>query len=281
MAIHARFSEGAPTRGRGEAWGTGAALVLSVLIIPLAALAAGGGLLVEGLYRDGAALVPVLRGQDLLTLVALPIMAAAIVAARRGSPAGLIVWLGALGYLCYTYLGASVAYAFNTLILVYIAIFSLTVFAMAALCARARPAELERRFDERTPRRAVAIFLALMALFLGAGELAQIVGPLRTGELPAPLAQYGLASYFVYALDLGLVVPLSALGAVWLWRGQRWGALLAGVMLIKAGMMGTALLSMSWFAARAGGPGDGLLPLWLAIAAGGTGMAVWLLRHCR
>lgn len=266
---------------RGEAWGTRAALLLSALIIPLATLAAGAGLRVDGLYRDSPALVPILQGQDLVTLVALPIMAVAIIAARQGSTAGLIVWAGALGYLCYTYLGASVAYAFNALILVYIALFSLTVFALLALCTGLRPSELERRFDEQTPRRAVAIFLALMALFLGAGELAQIVGALRAGELPAAMAQFELSSYFVYALDLGLIVPLSLLGAAWLWQGQRWGALLAGVMLIKAAVMGAALLSMNWFAGRAGLPSDGLLPLWVAIALGGTTMAVWLLRHCR
>lgn len=282
MAARVDLSGNLKVGARGEAWGSALALFLSALIIPLVTLAAGGGLRIEGLYRDSPALVPVLQGQDLVTLILLPIMSAAIIVARRGSAAGLIVWAGALGYLCYTYLGASVAYAFNALILVYIALFSLTTFALLALCVSISPHELERRFDEGTPRRAVAVFLVLMALFLGAGELAQIVGALRTGELPAAMVQFGLSSYFVYALDLGLVVPLSLLGAAWLWRGQRWGTLLAGAMLIKAAVMGTALLSMNWFAIRAGGPGDGfLLPLWVAIAVGGAGMATWLLRHCR
>jgi hypothetical protein len=258
-----------------------AASILSVLALPLTALAAGAGLAVPGLYRDSPSLVPVLQGQDLVTLLALSVMGWGMLAAARGSARGVVVWAGVLGYLCYTYTGAALAYHFNVLTPVYIAVFGLAVFGLIALCAALDPAAIAARFDEGTPRRAVAGFLAFVVAGLGPAELAQLLPHLGADTLPAAMVQYGLTSFFVYALDLGLVVPLSALAAIWLLRGRPWGHLLAGLMLIKAAVMGLALLAMGWFAARAGLPGDGLTPLWAFIGLGGLAMSAWFLRHCR
>ncbi len=57
------------------------AQTLTVSIILLAALAALGGLLLPGLYRETEWVLPQVRGQDLVTLLALPFLAAAMAAA--------------------------------------------------------------------------------------------------------------------------------------------------------------------------------------------------------
>lgn len=253
------------------------ALVLSTLTIPLAALAAAGGLLIPGLYRDHPALVPVLQGQDLVTLLALPAMAWGMVAAWRGSARGAIVWVGVLAYLCYTYLGAAMAYHFNSFTPLYIALLGLTVFGLITAFTALDPAAIRASFDERTPRRSVAGFLIFVAVGLSFAELAQMAPHLLADTLPPNMTAYGLSAYFVYALDLGVIVPLSALGAVWLLRDRPWGYVLAGMMLIKAAVMGLALLAMNWFSLRAGYAPDSLLLLWAAIAAGGLGLSVWFL----
>lgn len=256
------------------------ALLLTALVVPLGVVASAAGLLAyEDLY-GAPRLAAIIRGQDLVTLCALPIMAASALTARRGFARGLIVWAGLLGYLLYTYTGAALAYDFNRLFPAYLALFAGSGFALAALVLAVDDEALRARFDGGEPRRPVAVFLVLMAGALGIGEVAQMAAAVASGETPviegtdAPLN-------FVFALDLGVVVPLSLLGAAWLGRGAPWGHLLAGVMLVKAATMGLALLSMSWFAARAGVPGDGLLPLWVVIAAGGFTGIMWLLRHCR
>jgi hypothetical protein len=257
------------------------ALILSSLAVALTALAAAGGLLLPWLYRDNPALVPVLQGQDLVTLLALPPLAWAMVAAARGSARGAIVWAGVLGYLCYTYLGAATAYHFNAFTPLYIALLGLTVFGLIALLTALDPAAIRSRFDERTPRRSVAAFLCFIAVCLGLAELAQIAPHLAADTLPPNMVVYGLSSYFVYALDLGLIVPLSALGAVWLLQDRPWGYVVAGMMLIKAAVMGLALLAMNWFALRAGHAADGLVPLWAAIALGGLALSFWFLGAAR
>lgn len=258
--------------------------LLSALIIPLTALAAVAGLVAPQIYgRNPVGLIPVLRGQDLVTLLALPALVAALRAAGRGSARGTLVWIGLLGYLWYTYAGAALGYAFGPFTLVYAALFGLLSFALVAALSGVNAGELSAHFSVDTPRRPAAYFLLLVGLLLAGLEVSQNIQYLLSGAVPAGVALAGGGSYFVYGLDLGIVLPLTVLAAAWLWRGAAWGGLLAGCILIKGTAMGLALLAMSWFLARAGGPVDApeLLGFYAFLAAGGLAMSVWLLRHCR
>jgi hypothetical protein len=255
---------------------------LTALMIPLAALASATGLFAPGVYRDNGWVVPQNRGQDLVTLLVLPVLAAALRSAHQGSSRHTLLWLGLLGYLFYTYTGASFAYAFNLLFPVYVALFSLSVFALVAAIVSLSRLRAESTFDEATPRKAVAGFLALLALLLTMAYLSQILPFYTMGRLPKPVELAGAPTMFVYVLDLGLIVPLSLLAARWLWRQYRWGEVLAACLLVKAATMGLALLSMTWFSLEAGLEVEaGLVALWAMVAGGGSAMTAWLLHHCR
>lgn len=52
----------------------------------------------------------------------------------------------------------------------------------------------------------------------------------------------GLVSVSFYALDLSIVVPVSLLAAVLLWKLRAWGCLLAALMSIKALTYGLVLI---------------------------------------
>ncbi|HWQ13551.1 MAG TPA: hypothetical protein VNL77_12160 [Roseiflexaceae bacterium] len=258
--------------------------LLTAAIIPLAGLASAAGLFVPGVYRRNATtIVPALQGQDLVTLLALAALAAALLAARRGSARGTLVWIGLLGYIFYTYAGAALGYAFGALCLLYVVLFSLSVFALIAAASGLDAAALQQRFDAATPRRPVAGFLILIALLLAGLELGQNLQFLASGTLPPGVAMAGGGSYFVYGMDLGLVLPLTILAAIWLWRRAPWGPVLAGFVLIKGATMGLALLGMNWLTARAGLPTDApeLMAFYALLSAGGLGMTAWFLRHCR
>ena len=83
----------------------------------------------------------------------------------------------------------------------------------------------------------------------------------------------GGVTFFPYAvLDWGFVAPLSIAAAIGLWHATAWAHVLAAILLIKATTMGSALVSMNWFTARAGLDGDGLTPFYAALTAGG----IWL-----
>jgi hypothetical protein len=116
---------------------------------------------------------------------------------------------------------------------------------------------------------------------LSLAEGREILAFLTAGTLPPLMARTGGTTFFVYALDLGFVAPLCILASIWLWRQAAWGYILASCLLIKAATMGLALLSMDWFAGRAGLPSDGLEGIWTVITAGGLGLSIWLFQHCR
>lgn len=262
----------------GAAWRM--AVMLTAIAVPLAVLAALAGLLMPDELYGEPGLAAIIQGQDLVTLATVPLLAASMWAARRGSARAVVVWAGLLGYLLYTYTGAALVYDFNRLFPVYLALFSLSGFALVALAVALDVEAFRARFDGREPRRAVAVFLALMAVVLAIGEVGQVVAAVVSGTAPV-IAGTDAPLNFIFALDLGAIVPLSLIAAAWLWRGAPWGYLLGGLMLVKAATMGLALISMAWFAERAGLPGDPLVPLWGVIAAGGFAGTVWLLRHCR
>jgi hypothetical protein len=256
---------------------------LTWAMVPLTALAAAGGLLLPRLYREPQAIVPAMRGQDLITLLVLPVMVWSLLAVRRGSARATLVWIGLLGYVFYTYAGAAMAYYVNVFTLVYVALFSLSMFALVTALTGLDVAALQRRFDACVPRRSMMGYLAMIALVLVLLEIGQNVGFIMTGTLPKGVSLAGGTSYYVYGLDLGIVVPLSLLSAYWLWRKQPWGYVGAGCMLIKGAAMGLALLSMNILSWLAGKPTDSmeLLGFYALLAGGGLALSAGLLRHCR
>jgi hypothetical protein len=258
------------------------AFALSWLVIVLAVLAAAGGLLLPGVYRETAWVVPQNRGQDLVTLLALVVMVPVLRAAQRGSPRATLVWLGLLGYLAYTYTGAAFAYGFNQLFLVYVALFGGTGAALIAGLSGIDAAALQRAFDERTPRRGVMAFLLIMAAVLCLLWFSQIIPFYTRGELPAMIVMAKTPTVFVYVLDLGVVVPLALLAAWWLSQLQAWGHVLAGFVLVKAATMGLALLAMTAFSLHAGLQIEMVLPaVWATLATVGLAMSWWFFAHCR
>lgn len=256
---------------------------LSAAVVPCAAIASTIGLIAPSIYRrDPAWLVPQTRGQDLVTIAAALALAFALRAARRGSVRAVLVWLGVLGYMAYTYVGATFAYAFNELFLIYVALFGLSVFALAVTLGSLDATRIAAHFSDRTPRRAVAVFFALLGLMLSALWLGQIVPFLVTGRLPDSLERSGGSLKFVFALDLGLIVPLAVLAAAWLWRQRPWGFVLAGLVLIKASTMGLALLAMTVFSVLDGQQvSAGTVVPWVLLAVGSLSMSTWFLSHCR
>lgn len=259
------------------------AFVLSWVVAALALAAAGLGLLVPEVYRaETAWVVPQNRGQDAVTLVALAVMAVSLRAAQWACPRGTLVWLGLLGYLAYTYTGAAFSYRFNELFLVYVGLFSCLGAALVAALSGVDAAALRGAFDARVPRQGVVVFLVVMSAVLCLLWFSQIVPFFTHGRVPPMIQQAQVPTVFVYVLDLGVVVPLALLAALWLWRDRAWGYVLAGFVLVKAATMGLALLAMTGFAMRAGLAVEPAMSIaWVVLAVAGLAMSWAYFRCCR
>jgi hypothetical protein len=198
----------------------------------------------RGLYRyDTVSYAAQAVGQDAATLlVGIPLLFVGLLLARKGSLRGELLLTGGLGYMLYTYTSYSFLSAYNELFLVYVALFSLSLFAFILALSGMDTERVTRSVSGGIPRRGIAVFLLFIAAFLTLAWLGRIVPPLRAGTPPPGLEAY--TTLVIQALDLGIIVPVSVITAVLLWKKQPWGYTLASVLLVKALMMGIALIAM-------------------------------------
>ncbi|MCT9097522.1 hypothetical protein [Haloarchaeobius sp. HME9146] len=254
-------------------------LAASLVTLVLATLAAGAGLLVPSLYRDSDPLLPQLYGQDFLTLtVAVPALAVALLLAARGSVRGYVAWLGVTGYLLYTYASYAVMTAFNPLYLVYVALFGLALFTLAAGVARLDPDVVRRQVGDGPVRAAVA-YQVVVALLVGVLWLADVVPASISGTIPAAIENTGLVTPVIQSLDLAVLLPAFALSAYWLWRGRAWGYAFTAVLLVKATTLGLAVLAMVAVMLRDGQPVSApQIVVFVLLSVAGLAVTGWFLR---
>jgi hypothetical protein len=249
------------------------AYILSILIAILAAIASAGGLLLKGLYRDNAFVTTTWLGNDAVTLVlAVPILVAAMVLSNR-DPKGFkkplgsaqLVWMGVLDYMLYNYAFYLFGAAFNAFFLIYVALFGLSIFALIFGLANLDASGISRQFRERTPVKWIGGYFLFVAFGLSAVYIRQSIGFIITGQLPAIVTTSGHVTNMVYALDLTLLVPWLALGALWLMKRNPWGYVIAGIISVKGPLYTFILTVNTLLVMRAGLGGGDELPLWVTL----------------
>ncbi|HUK72706.1 MAG TPA: hypothetical protein VLW50_28770 [Streptosporangiaceae bacterium] len=180
-----------------------------------------GGLLLPGLYRDNTWSTAAFRGNDLATLLlAVPVLAVALVLARRGSERARLVWFALLAYNVYNYAFYLFGTAFNDFFLLYAALVSLSLIALAFAIPAIAGIQCPVRYARAW---VVAGYMAVVGVMFGAMWVIQAVRFLASGTVPKVISDSGLHTSIVFALDLTLIVPAMLIGAVLLWRGHPGG----------------------------------------------------------
>ena len=236
-----------------------AAVWLSLVVVAAAAAASLATLLWRGAFPDPSPaplvnrVLAEARGWSAATLLlAIPLAAVSLRAARRGSIRGRLVWIGSLGYFVYTYLEFAVSPPFTALYLLYITAFACAIPALVMGVASIDVAELPTAFGAGAPRRKTAIFSLLFAALLALAWLKVIVSQTLVGSFGWPGGEEAVG-HVVHALDLGLQVPLGLASGVLLLRRRPAGDLVAAMMLVNAVCMGAALTAMVAWASVASG----------------------------
>ena len=239
-------------------------LVLVVTIAKLATIAASIGLFYDrvtgavlptsveeaamkmyghGIYRYDSLLVGAgFRGVDAVTLfLGVPLLVTSAVLYRRGSFRGALLLAGTLAYFLYNYASMALSAAYNDLFLVYVALFSTSLFAFILVLMSFDLASLPSRFSPALPRREIAAYLAAVGFLLVVLWLGDVVAALIRDSVPAALGSY--TTIVTYVLDLGVIVPAAFVAAVLLVQSKPLGYLLAATLLTMNLTLGAALLS--------------------------------------
>jgi len=220
-------------------------LWLTFPIAVLLAIAAGGGIFINDLYRDDPYFAAQAVAQDFISLaVVLPILIVTALLASRGSPRAWMVWLGVLIYLVYSYVVAAFDVKFNSLFLVYVALLGCSLYGLIGGLATMDWAGIRGYFTEKTPVKAISIYLAVLAVLFYFLWLSEIIPALIMGKIPQSIQDNGTPTNSVHVLDMAWILPAFGIAAVSLWRKQALGYTLAGALLSYAVFLISAILSM-------------------------------------
>ena len=241
-------------------------LILGIIIFILSAFAAGAGLwwptqgenfiftsirgaevLIEGqglYYYDSVSMVAQAKAQDFVTLVlGLPLLVIGLWLYKKKSLRGALLLAGTFGYLFYTYLSYCMLSAFNALFLVYVSLFTLTLFALIITILSIDVKSLPNYFNEKATLKGIAILLFLLSAFLFLAWGGRVIPAIFSGGIP-----YGLeasTTLVIQVLDLGLVVPFCVVGGILLLKRSPYGYLISNIMLFKGFTMATAVSAMA------------------------------------
>lgn len=203
-------------------------------------------------YWDTVSSAVQMQANDLVMLVlGLPLLAVSFWLTLRGSLRGRLLLTGTLGFILYTYITMCFGAAYNQLFLVYVALFSLGLFAFILSMMSFDLKTLLAHFSEKLPRKWIAGLLFFAAAFLLLAWLGRIAPTIFGDQIPM---LENVTSMFIQVMDLGVIVPLCVLAGILLLRRDPWGYLLASVGLLKFLTMGIAVSLMGLNMARAGVP---------------------------
>ena len=186
----------------------------------------------QGLYRydtlfTGAAN----RGNDLITFVlAIPLLLYALVQYGQNSLRGGLLLLGIFVYFLYLYGSYALGIAFNPLFLVYIALFSASLFTFVLLFASIDRQFLTDHLDPTLPRRGIAIFMFFSGLATLVIWLQPLLNELTQNQLPALVGIY--STKITDVLDLGIITPTTLIAGTLIWRRNPTGYLIAFSLLV-------------------------------------------------
>jgi hypothetical protein len=231
---------------------------LSVLIGALAVVAAGVGLVWQGgpgaftftslhgeaveiywrgLYRYETVFKGALnRGTDFITLsLGLPLLIGAVQRYRHGSLRGSLLLLGTLPWFLYAYASAALGIAYNNLFLVYVTLFSASLYAFVLCLTSIDRAALRTHFGSHLPRHGLAVFLFASGLVTMVVWLVPLLAALARNEPPAGLDSNTTSVTDV--LDLGLLTPAMVVAGALVLRRRPLGYLIAFSLLVLEAML--------------------------------------------
>lgn len=232
-------------------------------------------------YYDSVSSAAQMQGNDFIALIlGMPLLIVSTIIAFRGSLRGRLLLTGTMGFFLYTYLSMSMLTAYNMLFLVYVALFTMSLYAFILCMLSFDLQDLPRHFSDELPRGWIAGVLFAVGGFLCLAWVGRVVPELLNAQTPAALEN--TTTRVIQALDLSLIVPLVVLAGILLLKRSAWGYLLASVAILKGLTMALAVSAMAINMALRGVPDSmSIMVPFLVLTALNVVAAVSLLRNIR
>lgn len=224
----------------------------SITIAVLALIATLSGLFWKELYKhDTVSITAQMMGQDLITLIiGIPILLLSLYLVSKDSLKGNLIWMGTIFYFLYSYASMSFATSYNELFLVYVVLFSLSLYTFVYGLLSLNIKTIKRSIVPGKTTKIAGMFLIFSGAMLALMWVKMIIDSLLTGTAPAAMETY--TTLVIQAMDIGIVFPATLIAGVLILKGKEWGYALVSILLMKASLLGTAILSMILFMVQNG-----------------------------
>jgi hypothetical protein len=244
-------------------YGTAAIPILTILVTTLAFMASVGGLYAPDIYKDSELIKKAWMANDIITIPLAALLPVTLLLQKHDDERPLLVWLGLMLYMCYNYAFYLFGAKFNELFLIYVALFSLSLYSIIIGLLTVNIYAIPVSPPSRKRQLLTSGFLFLIALPILIVEIEQCVSFIFSGKTPE-------VPTLIFALDLSTVVPTTILASVLLLKKNPWGNVLAMMMLVKAFGYGLVLVTGTLLIHSSGiSPLDPLLPFYVFLVAGG------------
>ena len=252
-----------PNNGRRAVW-------LSFPLALLLVIASAAGVFLPSVYAVETRLSAAqFVGADALNLlVVVPVLIASAVLALCSWTGARVLWAGTVLYVLYAFVYYTLSLHFNSLFLVYCAVFGLSFYTLIGALPRFPIPDIASR---SSGRRATAVATAILFLFivLGAGFhwVDEISTALRTGRTPHSITDTGMLTETPAVLDIAFLLPALTVIAILLLRRRPLGLAIAPVFLVLTVYVALLLTAMDVMMVRRGlQPGDAGPVAYLAAA---------------
>jgi len=243
-------------------------LWLALAAAILMSLASASGIWLPFVYvQETASWAAQGTGQDIVNLaIVLPAMLIALYAAFAGSLRAVLVLLGLLVYVVYSYVLYAFFVHFNLLFPIYVATLGTSLWALVGIVLDVRNERVQELFEGKTGR-AQSIYLMVSGLLFGVLWVSNIAASIVSGNTPRELVDAGLPVNPVHVLDLAVVLPAMIAASILLWKRDPRGWLWAVPLVTFAGAMGSAIVGMMAVMKTAGLPVSAAVAAAMAVSA--------------
>jgi hypothetical protein len=185
-------------------------------------------------------------------------------------------------YAAYTYASYAFGIRFNPLFMVYVALLGCSTYALIGGLTTTDWVGIKAAFTERTPVKAVSIFLLVVAALCYLLWLSEVIPASLTGIPPQSVQDAGTPTNVIQVLDMALLLPALVVAAVSLWRKQPLGYALAPSLLSSLVFLPLTILSMILFQARGVEPvAVPKVTISIAFFIVSIGMLIWLFKNMK
>ena len=173
--------------------------------------------------------------------LAIPAFAVAFGLHRRGSVRGTLLFVGMLASFLYKYLLWTFDWAYNPLYLIYVAMFSLSLWTLVLVLSDLDGDQIRAAIGPRFPVRTLTAFSFAIGGLLLLKCLGEIVPTIWSNTLP-PVAT-GYYTLVDQGLDLGLLTPFCMMSGILLLKRESLGYVLSTSALLLSLMIGISVIT--------------------------------------